>query len=64
MAMPSEEVPEGRTEYDAYQVPGVPMDQPQQDEQVVNQISGNDNSADLFALFENSINLLKGALND
>ena len=27
-------------------------------------INGNDNSADLFALFENSINLLKGALND
>ncbi|MBH72029.1 MAG: zinc ABC transporter substrate-binding protein, partial [Pelagibacteraceae bacterium] len=27
-------------------------------------INGNDNSADLFALFENSINLLKGAFND
>ena len=27
-------------------------------------INGNDNSDDLFALFENSINLLKGALND
>ena len=27
-------------------------------------INGNDDSADLFALFENSINLLKGALND
>ena len=27
-------------------------------------INGNDNIADLFALFENSINLLKGALND
>ena len=27
-------------------------------------INGNDNSADLFALFENSINLLKGAMND
>ena len=27
-------------------------------------IKGNDNSTDLFALFENSINLLKGALND
>ncbi len=27
-------------------------------------INGNNNSADLFALFENSINLLKGALND
>ena len=27
-------------------------------------INGDDNSTDLFALFENSINLLKGALND